>query len=50
MADLIREAVRGRFVDKPRAMSRHGGAFSSAVSDTANDVDKALEETGFGER
>lgn len=49
MAALIREALRARFGGRPLPTSRHAGAFSSARHDTAEDVDQALRDTGFGQ-
>lgn len=48
MAALIREALRARFGGRPLPASRHAGAFASGRRDTADDVDQALRETGFG--
>lgn len=48
MAELIRDAVRSHFTgssDEPPGI----GAFRSGRSTTAEDVDAALDELGFGE-
>ncbi len=48
-AEIIREAVREKLDAVMVPRSRHAGAFSSGRADTASNVDRALEETGFGE-
>ena len=49
MAELIREALRDKLEDSTRPRSRHGGAFASGHSDTAERTEAVLAELGFGE-
>ncbi|MBA3886568.1 MAG: ribbon-helix-helix protein, CopG family [Acidobacteria bacterium] len=49
MAELVREAVQAYVTREPRQPPPGAGAFDSGGTDTASDVDAALEETGFGE-
>jgi hypothetical protein len=47
MSAVIRDALRERY-QRGAPASRHAGAFRSGRTDTAEDVDRALQETGYG--
>jgi hypothetical protein len=51
MAEIVREAVEAYLTQGPDGPSGPpgAGAFSSGRSETADDVDAALAETGFGD-
>jgi hypothetical protein len=48
MAEIVREAVMAYVTREPRQAPPGAGAFSSGRTDTAERVDEALAETGFG--
>jgi predicted transcriptional regulator len=48
MAALIREAVRDFLTREPSMGPPGAGAFASGRTDTADDVDRALIDSGFG--
>jgi hypothetical protein len=49
MAEIVREAVQAYVTREAREAPPGAGEFASGRSDTASNVDRALEETGFGE-
>ena len=48
MAEIVREAVQAYVTKRPDAPPPGAGAFDSGRPDTADDIDRALRETGFG--
>ena len=48
MAEIVREAVHAYVTREPRKSPPGAGEFTSGRSDTAERVDDALKETGFG--
>ena len=48
MAEIVREAVQAYVTREPRRVPPGAGAFASGKADTAENVDHALAETGFG--
>lgn len=49
MAEIIREALRDYLGKRPKRLPPGAGEFESGVSNTAERVDEALAESGFGE-
>ena len=49
MAALIREAVRDFLTREPQVGPPGAGAFTSGRHDTADNVEKVLADTGFGQ-
>lgn len=49
MAEIIREALREYLEKRPKKLPPGAGEFESGRSDTAERVDDALVESGFGE-
>ena len=49
MAEVIREALRAYFEQKPQAIPPGAGAFESGHVDTAERAEELLGESGFGE-
>ncbi len=49
MAEIVREAVQAYVTREPRRAPPGAGAFASDHSDTADQVEAVLAETGFGE-
>ncbi len=50
MAEIVREAVQAYVTREPHRVPPGAGAFASGRSDTAEDVDRSLAETGFAGR
>ena len=50
MAEFVREAVEAYLTREPADGPPGAGAFSSGRSTTADDVDAALKQTGFGRK
>ena len=48
MAEIVREAVLAYVTREPRKAPPGAGAFASGRADTAERVNEALSETGFG--
>lgn len=48
MAEIVREAVQAYVTREPRRVPPGAGAFASGKAHTADHVDQALAETGFG--
>jgi hypothetical protein len=49
MSEVIREALRSYFRQKPRTLPPGAGAFDSGHVDTAERAEELLGELGFGE-
>ena len=48
MAEIVREAVHAYVTREPQKAPPGAGAYASGRSDTAERLDDALRETGFG--
>lgn len=49
MAEIVREAVEAYVTREPRNPPPGAGAFASGHADTAEEADRVLEDSGFGE-